>query len=752
MRLPTISLRSFASLAGILTALLVALASPGRAAAGEYTISICQADEAGYVSSAFENFATRGMKWRRACNPLGPGLRGLVTANVPGTGRVPRGAQSGFVLSAPPGTTISQLRWSGVAHRRDCRYALQLYAERPGAFPVSIKNVRANRHCPNPEVAQKSSWPRLRAFDLGGATRIIQRVVCVGTPSREYCSARGQNYIGTLAAEATVVDGSAPSAGVVQDEPLARGKWVSGKQGVRYEASDNVGIKSASVLIGGEVRGSDPKSCSYSQRIPCPNSPGFIEVNTAEAPEGSQPLAVVAEDAAGNRAESAAVTARIDNAAPGAIAVGVGGGEAWRNSNDFDLAWTNPAEPDRAPITAARYRLCRVGGNECSTADSSGEGIAAIDDVKVPSPGEWELRLWREDAAGNQQSGNASQPVKLRFDPEPPQLGFEAPSADDPTRIAVQVTDRISGLSSGQVELSRAGSGTWQVLPTAREGDHLVTRVDDAALPAGEYELRATASDPANNIGATDRRLDGQPMRLHLPLRTTIAMKAGVVDRRTVTRKGKKKGKVRRTVLEPRLTVSFGHRVRLGGRLVNSAGHPLSGAKILVYSQLLEGKEPVDGTEELEGTVTTDADGRFVYPVEARSSRQFRFLYEGTATILPVEDQATLRVKATSTFSVSADHVLNGDSVTFSGRVRGRPLPAKGKLVELQVEYPTGEWQTFRTIRSDADGTWSKVYFFRRSCGVTRWPLRVYLPSEGGYPLVPGVSHQLTVRVRGRPC
>jgi hypothetical protein len=742
-----------ASLAAVLAALLVGFVAPGTAAAGEYTISICQADEAGYVSSAFEDFATRGMKWRRACNPLGPGLRGLVTANVPGTGRVPRGAQSGFVLSAPPGTAISRLRWSGVAHRRDCRYALQLYAERPGASPISIKNVRANRHCPNPGAAQASSWPRLRAYDLGGATRIVQRVVCVGSSSREYCSARGQNYIGTLAAEATVVDGSAPSAGVVQDEPLAQGKWVSGKQGVRYEASDNVGIKTAAVLIGGGVRGGDPKSCSYSQRIPCPNSPGWIEINTAEAPEGPQPLTVVAEDAAGNRAESAAVTARIDNAAPGAVSVGVGGGEAWRNSNDFDVAWSNPAEPDRAPITAAYYRLCRAGGSECSTAESGGEGIAAINDVKVPSPGEWELRLWREDAAGNQQPANASEPVRLRFDPEPPELGFEAPSADDPTRISVLATDRVSGVGGGEIEISRAGSGTWQVLPTSKEGDHLVTRVDDAALPAGEYELRASASDLANNIGATDHRRDGQPMRLRLPLRTTTAMKAGVVDKRTVTRKGKKKGKVRRTVLEPRVKVSFGRRVHLGGRLVNSAGDPLSGAKVLVYSQRVEGKEPVEGTEELEDAITTDSDGRFVYPVEARSSQQLRFVYEGTATILPVEDRATLLVKATSTFSVTPDHVRNGDSVTFSGRVRGRPLPAKGKLIELQVEYSTGEWQTFRTIRSDAtDGTWSKVYFFRRTCGLARYPLRAHLPSEAGYPLEPGNSHELTVRVRGRPC
>jgi hypothetical protein len=740
-----------ASLAAVLATLLIGLSAPGAAAAGEYTISICQADEAGYVSSAFEEFATRGMKWRRACNPLGPPLRGLVTANVPGPGRVPRGAQSGFVLDAPPGTSFSRLRWSGQAHRRDCRYALQLFAERPGAAAVSIKNVRANRHCPNPETAQASSWPRLRAYDLGGATRIVQRVVCVGTSAHEYCSSRGQNYIRTFAAEATVVDGSPPAVAISQDSPLARGQWVSGGQSFDYEASDNVGVKSAAALIGGGLRGSDARECIYSQRVPCPSGPGSIKVNTAEAPEGSQSLTVAAEDAAGNRAESAAVTARIDNAAPGAVPVGVGGGEAWRNSNDFDLAWSNPAEPDRAPITAAHYRLCRADGSECSTAQSGGEGIAAINDVKVPAPGEWELSIWREDAAGNQQPANASEPVRLRFDPEPPELGFEAPSVDDPTRISVLATDRVSGIGGGEIEISPAGSGTWQVLPTSKEGDHLVTRVDDAALPAGEYELRASASDLANNIGATDHRRDGQPMRLRLPLRTTTAMKAGVVHRRVVTRKGKK-GKVRRTVLEPRVKVSFGRRVRLGGRLVNSAGHPLSGAKVLVYSQLLEGKEPVDGTEELEGAVTTDSDGRFVYPVEARSSHQFRFAYEGTATILPVEAQATLRVKATSTFSVSADHVLNGDSVTFSGRVRGRPLPAKGKLVELQVQYTTGEWQTFRTIRSDADGTWSKVYFFRRSCGVARWPLRVYLPSEGGYPLVPGVSHALTVRVRGRPC
>lgn len=251
---------SFIAVFGAL--LLVAFVGPRPAAAGEYTIHICEADEARYTSSAFEEFAERGMKWRRACDPLGPKPRGIVSANVPRPGRVARGAESGFILSAPPGTSFSRLRWSGHTLRRDCRYALQVYAD-GGPAPVSIKNVRANRGCPRPGLAQASSYPQMRAFDLVGATRIIQRVVCVGTPSHEYCSSRGKNYVATLAAEATVVDGTAPSVSIAQDSAFARGEWVRGKQSFTYQASDNVGIKSASAFVAGAVRGTHSWGCNY---------------------------------------------------------------------------------------------------------------------------------------------------------------------------------------------------------------------------------------------------------------------------------------------------------------------------------------------------------------------------------------------------------------------------------------------------------------------------------------------------------
>lgn len=419
----------------------ISLASPGRAAAGEFTITDCGADGINYATSAFENFATRGMRWRRACDPQGPGLRGLVTANVAGSGRVAEGAQSAFVMEAPPGTTFSRFRWSGAMHRRDCRYALQLYAVRPDESAVPIKNVRANRHCPPSGDAQASGWPHPRAYDLGGATRIVQRVVCVGGSGEQSCSARGQNYVQTFTVEATVVDDSGPSVSIVPEGPLARGEWVRGKQTLGYEASDNVGIKEAWVSsASGSVGHGEGRACDYAQRVPCPNGPGQLEVETERLPrEGTQELHVTAKDAAGNQSDSSPVVVRIDNAAPGAVPVGVEGGEAWRNRDAYNLAWQNPAEVDRAPIVAAHYRLCRAGTNECSLGEGAGAGVAGIANLTVPAPGEWELRMWRQDAAGNQQPENASVPVKLRFDPEPPQLGFEAPSSSDPTRDGLEL-------------------------------------------------------------------------------------------------------------------------------------------------------------------------------------------------------------------------------------------------------------------------------------------------------------------------
>ena len=126
----------------------------------------------------------------------------------------------------------------------------------------------------------------------------------------------------------------------------------------------------------------------------------------------------------------------------------------------------------------------------------------------------------------------ASVPVTLRYDPEPPQLGFEQSPASDPTLISVQVSDKISGLADGRIEISPAGSDTWRTLDTQKDGSRLVARIDDAATARGQ--LRACARpryDQAHNEASTTQRLDGQPMAVTLPLRITSVMQAGVAAR-----------------------------------------------------------------------------------------------------------------------------------------------------------------------------------------------------------------------------
>ena len=729
---------------------LVSLGHTGDAAAGAFTINTCGSDPPNFSTQAFDDFATRGMMWRRACDPEGPGLRGLLTGNVVRSGRVARGARSYFTLAAPPGTYFAWIRWSGHGQRRDCRYALQVWADGPGAQTRSIKNVRANSGCPRPGRAQAAGWPGRQIKAIPGTTRFVQRAICVGARGIPYCSARGRNFIRTLKAEFTVVDPLVPSVAVLQDNAFTLGQWVRGEQTVNYDAADNVGVKVARAVLNGALREEHWRGCYYAQRTPCPNGPGGIRVDTHRLGEGSQTLAVEALDAGDNVGASAGVTVRVDNTPPGAVPLAVEGGEAWRNQNDFDLNWDNPDEGDRAPIASAHYRLCRADGNACSDGSQSGAGIERLADLRMPAPGEWQLRLWREDAAGNQEPANASVPVTMRYDPEPPQLGFEPPPATDPTLVSVLVTDQVSGLAGGQIELSREGSGVWQGLATKQEGSRLIARIDDASLPPGTYLLRATARDQAANQNSTDKWVDGRPVAINLPLRMPTAIRAGVIgsrlERTTVKRRGKRR-RVRREVptFEPSARVAFGSEVKIAGRLENRDGQPLADAEVQVLSR------SATSSEQLVGALRTDAQGNVNYVTTASSTRTLRFVYHGTPVTLPTASEVSLFVPAASTIRARPRQVRNGQAVHFVGHLRSLPPPAAGKLIELQVVL-SGEWQTFRTTLTDPQGSWRVPYRFRRTCGVTRYRFRARLPAEAGYPFETGLTRPIKVKVRGRPC
>ena len=239
-------------------------------------------------------------------------------------------------------------------------------------------------------------------------------------------------------------------------------------------------------------------------------------------------------------------------------------------------------------------------------------------------------------------------------------------------------------------------------------------------------------------------------MALTLPLRVPTVLRTGIRNERTVRRSVKRHGRrrtIRRRVVEllPRADVRYGEQVIVAGRLENRDGQAVAGAEI----QVLSGSETDRG--QLVGVVTTDAAGGFTYRALADATRTLRFAYSGTPVMLPTESAISLLTSAASTFRAAPRRLKNGQSVRFSGRLSALPAPPAGKLVELQVVL-SGRWQTFRTTRTQPDGSWAIRYHFRRTCGLLRYRFRARLPAEAGYAFQTGYTRPVTVTVRGRRC
>src|SRR3954464_2778513 len=242
-----------------------------------------------------------------------------------------------------------------------------------------------------------------------------------------------------------VSDDTAPSVGSPGGSLLSDG-WKRGSQTVTFDASDNVGIRETRVYADGNPVRQAAKACDYTLTAPCPQGGAGFNIDTrAMGADGAHTVTLEAIDTAGNAAQMAR-RVQLDNTAPNAPQdVAVGGGEVWHSSNAFTLRWQNPTDGG-APIAGAVYELCPEGGTKCAQGSRDGNGITALEGNKVPSAGDYQLKLWLRDAAGNDDRRNAAPVVHLRFDDEAPTAAFADQDPKDPTRLAVRVTDAVSGL------------------------------------------------------------------------------------------------------------------------------------------------------------------------------------------------------------------------------------------------------------------------------------------------------------------
>jgi hypothetical protein len=131
------------------------------------------------------------------------------------------------------------------------------------------------------------------------------------------------------------------------------------------------------------------------------------------------------------------------------------------------------------------------------------------------------------------------------------------------------------------------------------------------------------------------------------------------------------------------------------------------------------------------------------------SSRTLVLRYRSHAndTVAATERTLRLDVRAGVRLTVRPHTAARGRTVRLSGRLVGRPLPRRGKVIELQARTPGAAWITFRTVRGSRTGRFATRYTFRRG-GPATYQMRARVRAADDYPYSTGASRAVRVRVR----
>lgn len=291
-------------LAGVyaVAALGACMQLPAAATAATYDVVVCKGG--GGSGAAFE---TLDMALSSMTCPPAPGaaFSGLVAQDQLGAGDYPTGTRGGFTVTAPAGTTISQI------------IARRYFGKRPSSWQVAVRTAQGQilETCDfNPALATSCSQ--------GSGIDPAQNTVTyaqLSTPNVEFgftCNAAVPDacarnpsshrvWMVIYDATVTIEDPAAPALGQASGGllgPGGPGGWHQGTETVAVSASDASGIKRTGITIDTSRQWAD-QACDYTRTRPCPPSVVATHpVNLNAVADGRHQLRVGAADAAGQRA------------------------------------------------------------------------------------------------------------------------------------------------------------------------------------------------------------------------------------------------------------------------------------------------------------------------------------------------------------------------------------------------------------------------------------------------------------------
>jgi len=300
----------------------------------------------------------------------------------------------------------------------------------------------------------------------------------------------------------------------------------------------------------------------------------------------------------------------------------------------------------------------------------------------------------------------------------PPVLAIE----NAPASATLGAPLTVSATASDNVRVQRVDFTLGSLPPVSVAAAPWQAQLPTAGLAAGQHPLVVTAYDGAGQATSQTRTVTLEP----------VGNGAGAVrDAKLTAGFGSK--------LTGRHTVAYGRPDRVRGRLTNTAGAPIAGAALQIFTRVVL---PRRGFRLLT-TVTTDADGNYSYLAPRGPSRQIRVDY--TAFSGDPRPTATRLVRMSTKAGVRMSARKQGDTVRFSGRLRGGPKPQSGLLVVLQGYQAGYGWRTFRTARVSGGGRFKTLYRWHTPARGT-FRFRATVREQIGYAYATGRSREIRIR------
>ena len=313
-----------------------------------------------------------------------------------------------------------------------------------------------------------------------------------------------------------------------------------------------------------------------------------------------------------------------------------------------------------------------------------------------------------------------------------------SPGGSRPMNVGWVADDVHAGVATATVQWKDGGA--WRTLASEKASDGAGSLVVDvSALPAGERTMRLIVADAAGNtaartgtatiIGTGAGTTAADPLKRLRDAYLSVAVAGARTDLR-----GPRAVLVRR--------VDAGGLVRISGRLLDRTGRGIVGAEIQVR----------DPRGRIIGRGLTRAGGGFAIDARPVGGGIVRIGVAAGRKLLPRRTSVDVRIDVRPAVGLSASStvVVAGEQILFSGRLRPSPaqlgLGSRKGIVLEWLDPVRRIWRPVVNARIRGDGTFSIPWTF--GLGGLTIPMRVVVPAEVGWPLLPVRSGVIRMRVR----